>query len=394
MPFIIIVMCLAVLKIWRKTSVDWLKISLCALPFALWLMSIGTVASLNKIHYGVFSVVEFKSTEFLAAYGALTRVKHGNWQPVIPVPSETRKQIYKVSPAFDELRPFFEADVGGWSYAIYNLREGMRKSPILDKQIKKMLKRDSSQIWSTAFYNDSINDRKELVGGCFLWTLRYAVAAAGYHTSGKTAADYYMRMSKEVNLACNEGRLSCLPERSSLMPPWHVDYTSPFFRTMVDALIYLVTFEDFTAKSSLGGGSHESLMTVKNMTRERLSSSRFQNSKDEPSKTDDIKLEILSYIAKIYQLIMPTLFCLALLSYAITTTQILRNRAIQTLWVLSTVTLISILARSAVLSLIHVTSFPAISIIYLSPSYPLLLIFSVLATVLGCWVVTHIRSEE
>jgi len=496
MPFIIIVMSLAVLKIWWKTSVDWLKISLCALPFALLFMSIGAVATLNKIHYGVFSVVELNSSELLAAYGALTRVKHTNWLPTIPVPSETREQIYKVSPAFAELRPFFEADIGGWSSVIHNLRERMRKDPVLDKEIKTLLKRDGSHIWSTEFSND----RRELIGGCFLWTLRYAVAAAGYHASGRTAADYYLKLSKEVNLACDEGRLSCLPKRASLMPPWHGEYAGPFFRTMVDALIYLVTFEGFTAKSSPSRGSHESLMTFRDLTGERLSPSRFQirgwafspyrdislsirtesgmpilpiemnpspdvyqhflskgtdihnsrkarfdvtgeitgifapcggtcylcitadeqlieripldksimsvnspnlyfhldflGSKDEPSRNDNIKLEILSYIAKIYQLIIPILFCLALLSYVITTTQILRDRTIQTIWVISTATLISILARSVILSLIHVTSFPAIRIDYLSPSYPLLLIFSVLATVLGCWLVTHIRSEE
>jgi hypothetical protein len=85
---------------------------MCILPFCIWLVAVGVVAGINKSRYGLFSTNELKSHDFLAAYGALTRVNHANWHPYYPVPKETRWRIYMISPAFVELVPFLEGNIG------------------------------------------------------------------------------------------------------------------------------------------------------------------------------------------------------------------------------------------------------------------------------------------
>jgi len=128
----------------------------CGLPWLLLLLGLGAVATLNFYQYGIFTTVEFKSRPFLDAYGALTRVKPVDWIPDVPVPRETRVRLYRLSPAFAELEPFLEGEIGrGW----------VRK------------------------YKD------EIPGGWFMWALRDAVAAAGHAVSGAEAMAFYGRLA-------------------------------------------------------------------------------------------------------------------------------------------------------------------------------------------------------
>jgi hypothetical protein len=415
---------------------------------------IGSVAGINKIYYGVFTTLEMKSRSFLSAYGAMLRVKHAHWQPYIPVPKETRERIYKISPAFAELRPFLEGDMGkGW--AVHGCK--------------------------------SLSICEDIASGWFMWAMRDAVAAAGHYTSAKSALSYYRRVATEINTACAERKLDCFAKRTSLMPPWHSEYIRPLLDTAVHAAMFLSRFENFSAKSSPSVGSEESLVLFRDLTRGRLSppnqvqikgraivrspassislSVRTSNSdladasiklESSPniyyhflsgsrdshdareshfdittpciegcylhvkfgdrligtlpldgskmllqnpelqlyldfwgyrqgnilkyqSMIDDIKINILNQLGKAYQTVMPSLTGLALLAYAFSVVQIFRKRVITRIWVINTSLLIAIIARLLIFSMIHVTSFPGINTQYLSPAYPLLLAFAVLA---------------
>lgn len=459
MPSILIIVGFAALRIWQTKSIDWRRLSLLSvLPFVIWVFTIGFVAGINKIYYGVFTTLEMKSRDFLSAYGALSRVKHIHWQPYIPVPKETRERIYQISPAFAELRPFLEGDIGkGWSV------HGCK----------------------------SLSVCEDIAGGWFMWALRDAVATAGYYSSAESAANYYRRMATEINTACAGRYLDCESERTSLMPPWRSEYIQPLLNTAVHAAVFLSRFENFSANSSPSKGPDESLALFRDLTRERLSPPNevqiigwlitrskasaisltvrtsngdlidasiklrsspdmnqhfFTFGKDLPndrklsfeiitpcaegcylnaisgdrllaslpldgsmlsrqtpelqlhldfwgykkgnilkyqSRIDDLKIKILNQTGKAYQTVMPTLIGLALLAYTFSVVQIFRKRIIARIWVINTSLLIAILARLLIFSMIHVTSFPGINIQYLSPAYPLLLVFTVLAFV-GC----------
>lgn len=447
MPSVMLLMGFAAIRIWQTKQSKFIRrLSLCFLPFVIWLVIILSIAGVNKARYGIFTTVEFKSAEFLSAYGALTRVKHAARHPHIPVPKETRERIYAISPAFAELKPYLDGALGeAWS-----------------------------KMWAES---DQIND---IHGGWFMWLLRDSVAHAGHYASASSAADFYQRMSVEINRACEEHKLDCTANRATLMPPWHKEDFSPLIRAVKRAAFYLTGFDGFSVQPISSVGSQEELSWFRDLTQSRLSPpvklrfkgwafspdspislsvhnadgsladtylrlqdsqdvyryflkqgkqyanarhSRFEiittcltgcdlhiragdrlieqlplenlkaqskpnfylnidfldNIKEDPlprqAEMDILKVEILTYIGNWYQTVMLIATVLALLIYIVITVYVFRKRIYPGPWISSTALLIAVLARLLILALIDITSFPGINTWYLSPAYPLLLIF-------------------
>jgi hypothetical protein len=455
-PSVLLIIGLAVVRMRQAQPKRWLLLSsMCVLPFFIWLIAIAAVSGINKVRYGLFTTVELKSHDFLAAYGALSRVKHLHPQRYYPVPKETRERIYKVSPAFAELAPSLEGDLGaGW---IHLSCEGA-----------------------------SLCD--DMGGGWFMWALRDAAAAAGHYTSAASAANYYHHLATEVNAACAAGQLECEAVRTSMLPPLHREDTRPLVNTFFRCTLILSCFDGFWAHSNPSRGTEESLILFRDLTGSRLSpgaaeqlrisgwafavnpassiklsirtadgtladtvvkrlpspdvyQSFFARGKDFPnarearfevttsctegcllnvrtgshedgqipldgstrgaetpkfflyldalhymddllpyqSRIDNFKLSILGRIGKAYQTAVPFLIVLALIGYIISTVNILKTKIVKNLWLINTALLIALVLRLFILSVIDVTSFPSLTVAYLSPAYPLLLIFVALA---------------
>jgi hypothetical protein len=337
MPILTIVGITA-LRVYRaKLGDSVLRLIFCILPFVILLVSLFTVATINKTYYGIFSTVEFKWPPLLDAYGSLTRVKHANWNPKIPVPRKTREKIYEVAPSFAELEEYLDGP--------------------------------QSKIWiNDSCYNLSICD--DIAGGWFVWAFRYAVADKGYYHSGETTMTFYKRLASEINTACDEKRLDCGPARSTLISPWHAEYAWPLLTTIVDAAVYLAEFRESRA---------EGLDVERFIFRQR----------SHLSKTDDLKIPVLNRIGSGYQSVTSILVILALTAFIIVTIYIFRKRILTDLYVINSAIIMAIAGRLLILSLIDVSSFPAVNIIYLSPAYPLLLIFIILSLTDGMKLVFH-----
>ncbi|HIK17033.1 MAG TPA: hypothetical protein IGS53_17340 [Leptolyngbyaceae cyanobacterium M33_DOE_097] len=155
-------------------------------------MCVVGVAFTNYTHYGVFLArSELVSTEFKAAYGALTRVKSKSWDAYIPVPREVRQQLYSKSGKFRSLQAYLEDP-------------------------------ETVKVWSQAgcqFYLSACND---YAGGWFVWVLRDAVASAGYADTAPQALKFYRELATEINGLCDSKQLECLPRRTGTMPPLRV----------------------------------------------------------------------------------------------------------------------------------------------------------------------------
>lgn len=194
LPSVLIIAGFAMVRIWPKRTEDRVKrLSLCVLPFVIWFFFLGTVASLNKAHYDVFRITDFKSRPFISALKALMRVKPAEWDPMLPLPAEARERIYKVSPAFLELKPFLE---GG-----------------------------PARSWRS-FSCRLLGICDDIGGGFFMWALRSSVAMAGFYNSAKDADNYYMRLTGEINRACADKKLDCQSEKTSIsiLPPMNAYY--------------------------------------------------------------------------------------------------------------------------------------------------------------------------
>lgn len=94
---------------------------------------------------------------------------------------------------------------------------------------------------------------------------------------------------------------------------------------------------------------------------------------------NQIKISILQKIAQLYQLVIPWFCGFAIVAYMISFSISILRRQFTFLFVLNTAIVGAIMARLLILVLIDATSFPAINFLYMSPLFPFLLTFLVLA---------------
>lgn len=185
----------ALVKSYSNRALSKLRLLLLAIPFGVLLLGQLAVSTVNWVKYDFFGTVEFKSDAFLQAYGALNRVVHRNWQPNLPIPKEVRERIYAVSPAFTELRPSLESS--GFTTLGCRL----------------------AQVRHTC---------GDLPAGLVLFAFMDAVASRGYYASGATSREFYYRLAREVNAACDRGRLECEPgHRATIIPPLRLENFEP-----------------------------------------------------------------------------------------------------------------------------------------------------------------------
>lgn len=328
--------------IWRSRTQDRVRrIGVTAgFPLAVYYAGILTVCALNWHHYGIFTTCEFRVSDIKKAYGALTRVTPAVWHPYIPVSRETRERIYAVSPAFAELRPALEGQLG--------LNWASNSRPILGLPAES----------------------HEIGGGWFIWALRDAVAQAGHARSGAEALAFYTRLANEVNTACDQGLLEAGHAGASFLPPWNRDYNAPLVKASKKAATLLFTFSDLTLKSQNSVGSPTSLLMFTDLTREPLSPASGTTSPlIGQTILNDIKLSILRPIAKTYPLVMPWLGIGAALCFVAGSIRTLRQGSLPYWGLFSTGLLGSCLALVLICALVNTTSFPAIYPSYMTGGY-------------------------
>ena len=179
---------------WRYAA---MTLAVLAAPSATFAAVDLGVAAINRGFYGVFETNDFRSPQFEAAYGALSRIRHDHWQRLIPFPHDARLRSYAVSPAARELEPSLDGDNGGGWKAV-----GCSVLPIVP-----------------------CND---IQSGWFMWAFRDAVERAQHYRTAKDATRYYARLAAELNAACDSGAIACLPARSGFLPPLRGN-TSPSY---------------------------------------------------------------------------------------------------------------------------------------------------------------------
>ncbi len=310
------------------------RLAALLLPILLWPAGVGVVASINSRHYDVFCIVDIKSREFRSAYGALSRAGAGSYQYYVPVPESVRRQLFEVSPAFAELRPHLEGDIG-------------RK-------------------WS--FYSCDDPPCEDIAGGWLLWAVRESAELNGNYASATAAATYFSRLAAEVNAACDDGLLSCTAPRASLAPVWRNEYLLPLASGFFRDAVYTVRFAGFKAEPTPSQGSPESLELFGRITRERLATAA-------PSEAR-FRLLSLHGVGRLFQWLAPLAALLALAVYVIETGRVIRARKGSDAWIVATAFLGAVAARVLLIAMLELLMFAeALDPTYLAPAYPFILVF-------------------
>ena len=314
---------------------------------------VGAVVVKNWWNYGVPVITEFTEGQFPGAYAALGRVSHAAERPRIPLPQETRLRIYAVSPRFAELRPFMEGDIGrAWS------KPGCVEAGICG----------------------------DIAAGWLMWALRDAAAAAGHYRDARAAGRYWAGVRDEVASACREGRLACGGLSLGFLPPLRRAHLEALPGTFLRAVASVASFQDMTVHPSPSVGPDWLLVDFRDLTRARLAPIQIGA---DPAVPHQDRLaarqeKVLGRILAAYRRLTPLLALAALGAFVGSVAASIRRRQPGALPIVAAVLLAATASRIAVLTLVHVTTFPALSIVYLAPAYALLLAFIVVALASAC----------
>lgn len=311
----------------------------CALPLLI-------VCSLNFRHYGWFGTVEFRSRDFKNAYGALTRVQVGPAYSNVPVSREMRTALYRVSPAFAELQPYFEGPNHPWANDEF--------FPIADHQI---------------------------LGGWFMWALRDAVVHAGHGHSARESLAFYRRLAEEVNRACDDGRLPARPPRSGLLPPWHPDYLRKLRAEFWPYARYFLWLPRFESRPPYSVGTDDQLRLFRELTHDELSPAPDATFIELP-RVVELNRTRLEWLVAIGRPVLGAMFYAVLVALALAVvrlTQCVRQRQFPDSFVIALGAWAAFCGAWLVNFLVHVTSlftqYPAM----VAPAYcflPIVVIFT------------------
>jgi len=145
---------------------------------------VATVYSANYRTFRSFAKSDMSSPAFENALKALLRIKPSYSQRYIGVNMEAVRLAYEVSPTFTQLKPEFEALPG--------------------------------RNWTNPAF-DTLGIRE--YGPWFMWALRNMTANAGYYKDPGLTNAFYRKIAREINRACDEGRISSRLVVSGFLDP-------------------------------------------------------------------------------------------------------------------------------------------------------------------------------
>lgn len=186
---LILVVCFA-LALWQRRNAPtrkahllfWLK--RCGALGGTMAVLIAAVYSANYATFRSFAKSDLSSPSFEQAFKALLRIKSSYSLRYISVNVEALRMANEVSPTFAQLKPHFEALAG----------------------------RD----WTNPVF-DTLGIRE--YGPWFMWALRNMTAEAGYYKDPISTNAFYRKIAREINQACDEGRIRSRRVFSSFLDP-------------------------------------------------------------------------------------------------------------------------------------------------------------------------------
>ena len=342
-----------------QRAAGWLGVA-----FVIAAIPVLIVCARNKRHYDWFGTCEFRATEFQDAYGAMLRVNVGPELSCVPVTREAREAMAAASPAFAELQKQFEAGIArGWAGA-------------------------------AEFFTHLPPEQGQIGGGWMVWAFREAAAKAGYYGNAAQALSFYRRLARELNAACDTGRLPAGPARSGFLPPWRPEQTGPFLQAVRDFADFVVSFSRFSARAPGSSGSPGELQMFRDLTHERLSppDGEFETAGPTQFALNDWKVGVLQRTGKALRPVLLGLFWLAQVVALLRVGQAVRRR--QWTYPLTVAAAAWGACAASVLmhAMIEATSFPVLAISSFAPIYPLLLVFiiAVLWDAISAWITPRV----
>jgi len=201
-PVIVVFLVIAVVQqriasgSWKPAIRYWLKPA-SAMLGVLVLLNVSINAA-NYRAFHSFAKSELNASSFKAAYKALLRIKPDRDQRFVAVSTASLERAYSVSPTFAQLRPQLGGELG--------------------------------RNWQVPAF-DALGIH-EIGTPWLLWALRSTANAQDIHKSAASADHFYRDVAREINRACDEGRVPSRFVLSTLLGPGaiaHIRYMPESF---------------------------------------------------------------------------------------------------------------------------------------------------------------------
>ncbi len=359
----------ALLSTWLRSRTIRLPITVTLSMLCFFGLTILTFRSLNFIAYGSFVGVDFQESNFVSAVQSLQNVRVGKPVPYLPAPRQVRLKVYQVSPAFASLQKYL--DPAGAPIA----QSGCRWYP-----------------WTCG----------DIAGGWFLWALRYAAGAAGHYQNPATAAHFFGEIHDEVTAACQQKLLECEPRGFGLIPHLTSEQVWQIPQCVWQGLDILLFGSPPPVIEAGSSGNPEQVINdwqflnrpvrtpivgATAVWNEFATFPYRQQTGTEPNPFVDWRVRwavgTRAFLIKAYRFVMLPLFWVGLVALPFSALMMGARRTVvdPPLWLAAAIWVL-VPCRLLLLAIIHVSSFPAMHFLYLSPAYapitiaPLLSIWS------------------
>jgi hypothetical protein len=215
-----------------------------------------------------------------------------------------------------------------------------------------------------------------------MFALRDAAALAGHYRSAPDAQRFYAALAAQIDDACTQRRLACGPPRSGFAPPLAPGDVARIAANAGRGAFALAQFSGFELAPKASTGRESDLARQAAFLHTRAFA-RGDAPPEFPDRADRVRAALLRSIAAAYGWIVPP--C-ALAAVAALLASLRRGARALTEPALAVAVLLAVatVSRIALVSAVATTSIPILEPRYLSPAYPLLLLFVAIALA-GAW---------
>lgn len=299
------------------------------------------VSARNYRRYHEFETVDTQGP-FAAAMSALESIDQTKERPFLAISHEVREKAYAVSPTFARLRPLID-----------------------DPGVPQLI------VWKNVgcqFLPASCGDYGV---GWFMWGMRDAVAMTGAFTDAHTSAVFFRSVRNEIEQACRSGRLTCHQSPLPLMPHMTAEELRAYPTSFSGLLRLLLFLSPPGLESGPSLGTLEQIQYASAFT----NVTNFTPAPAIGPVVMNVRLiqyarDGKAFFIRVYALLLPVLLPVGFLSFLVCLGLAVYRRLCPLALVLVTAAWTAVILRLAVLALIDVTSFGAISNLYISLAFP------------------------
>jgi hypothetical protein len=202
----------------------------------------------------------------------------------------------------------------------------------------------------------------EIRGGWYQFALRDAAARAGHYHNAAEADAYWGRVAREINAACDSGKIVADGPRSGFMPRWSARLNGPVVRAWQDAMRVAVQFSDFTTE----------VITIENTKEQEAFFRRVTHQVPASDWKPPTKITALRIkLANIYMASSAPAIVVALISAVVLGIGAIRGRRSLAECAIVLALMGGTAALTLLIAVVDITSFSAIHAMYLAPAAPL-----------------------